>query len=506
MTICLKKTPMKHCQFPGLILVAILIILAAVPLPATTKDLKPVREVSLDQAVQEALNNNHRRPASCFAVALAEAQHRQALAAYWPQLTANLKYVHLDEPLNFIVSETIYNIPGQSVPLPPGTSISLNTLTAPQQKITQLDIPPLDIKTPPKTLTLRDDESVFALLQAQWMLYDGGLRKGNGEKTRANIAKIKQEVRRTDLEIIDSVKRYYYGTVLARQLHQIGMDTLARMEATLNLTESMYKEGSGQVKKTDWLSTKVMVETLRSMVALLEKNQLMSQATLANVMGLPWNASVRATDQIIPFTTLAVSLEDLITTTYTFNPDWARMEADIRAAQGAIRAARSGYFPKAVLKGKLHKWWNDHTTESATDENKEGWTLGVEIEIPLFDGFLTQARVAQAKNMLSRIREQKILLKENLGLQVRDIFLSMAALTKAHQATHAAMEASAENRKLNTRAYQHGLVKTEDLIQAQLVEALMSARHYKTLFDHMALQSKLGLTVGRKVLDLMGET
>jgi hypothetical protein len=42
------------------------------------------------------------------------------------------------------------------------------------------------------------------------------------------------------------------------------------MNATLNLTETMYKEGSGRVKKTDWLNNKVMVDTLTSMVALLD--------------------------------------------------------------------------------------------------------------------------------------------------------------------------------------------------------------------------------------------
>ncbi|HRF89913.1 MAG TPA: hypothetical protein PLF65_03850 [Desulfobacter postgatei] len=45
----------------------------------------------------------------------------------------------------------------------------------------------------------------------------------------------------------------------------------------MNLTETMYKEGSGRVKKTDWLNNKIMVDTLTSMVALIEKNKLMAR-------------------------------------------------------------------------------------------------------------------------------------------------------------------------------------------------------------------------------------
>ena len=76
-------------------------------------------------------------------------------------------------------------------------------------------------------------------------------------------------MRRTDLEITDSVVRLYYGAVLARQLHQVGKDTLARMGVTLELTESLYKNGAGKVNKTDYLDNVVMVETIRSTVASL---------------------------------------------------------------------------------------------------------------------------------------------------------------------------------------------------------------------------------------------
>ena len=46
-------------------------------------------ELTLEQCLTEAMEKNHRRPASRFAVAVAEAQHRQALAGYWPQISAN---------------------------------------------------------------------------------------------------------------------------------------------------------------------------------------------------------------------------------------------------------------------------------------------------------------------------------------------------------------------------------------------------------------------------------
>jgi outer membrane protein TolC len=223
------------------------------------------------------------------------------------------------------------------------------------------------------------------------------------------------------------------------------------MEATLSLTETMYKEGGGKVTKADFLDNRVMVESLRSMVALLEKNELMAQAALANTIGMPWNSSVKPNDEDMPYSPLAMRLEDLVGSAYQFNPDWAKVEAGIRAAEGAVRTARSGHHPKLAVTGELHKWWNDYNAGMATDRNKEGWTAGVGVEIPLFDGFLTRNKVAETRARVAKIREEQILLKEGIGLLIKDTFLALNAAEKSHQATLDAMKKTATSTPAPTR-------------------------------------------------------
>ena len=108
--------------------------------------------------------------------------------------------------------------------------------------------------------------------------------------------------------------------------------------------------------------------------------------------------------------------------------------------------------------------------------------------------------VDEARARVNRIKEEQILLKEGIGLQIKDTFLALNAAQKAYKATLDAMTSAVESRDLNTRAYQNDLVETEDVITAQWMEALMSAQHYKTSYDHIALMSQLKLIVGREVL------
>jgi len=463
---------------------------------------------TLERCLNQAWENNHRRPASRFAVAAAEAQHRQALSGYWPQVGFKGAYQRMDQAPDFIFPASSFPVPAQNTTVP--ASMALITVPAgvlgPNAVQLPVSIPSQTVTTaaqqlsiPPQEVTVMDRDSVLGSINATWLIFDGGLRRGYADQARAGLDAARAAARRTDLEVADSVKRLYYGAVLARQLHTLGTDTLARMEATLNLTETMYKEGSGRVKKTDFLDNKVMVESLRAMVAQLEKNEAMAQAALANTMGMSWRESVVPADQEIAYRPLATNLEELVGTAYQFSPDWARLEAGLRAAEGAVAVARSGYYPKIALTGEMHRWWNDYDAGIATDRNKEGWLAGVGIEFPLFDGFLTRHKVRAAQAKTGELGEQKILLREGIGLQIKGLVLDLNAAQQTYQATLDAMNAAEENRDLNTRAYQNELVETEKVIRAQLVEALMKAQHYKTCYDHVALQSQLATVVGAEV-------
>ncbi len=482
--------------------------------PAVTEG----KSLTLEECLEAALKNSHRRPASQFSVAMAEAQHRQALAGYWPQVNFQGGYQRFDEPLTFLFPATAVQVPAQSMTLPPGAAVVTIPAGAfapgfpPAAIQMPVSFPGQTINTPAQTfpvaeqnIKVLDRDLVTGSMDLKWLLYDGGMRKGWRQQSGGWLEMMRQDARRTDLEIADNVRKFYWGAVLARQLNQLGQDTLARMEVTLRLTESLYKEGSGKVTKADYLDNQVMVESVRSMVAQLEKNEKMTQAALANTMGLPWNASVQPSAVEIPFEPYAGNLEEMVGTAYRFSPDWAKLEAALRASEGAVTTAKSGYYPKLALTGELHRWWNGgYNAGMATAQNQTGWAAGVGIEVPLFNGFLTANKISEARARVNQLKETQFLLREGLGLQVKDLVLGLDAALKADQATARAMKSAQDNQDLNTRAYENGLVETEKVIRAQLVEALMTAQHYMARYQCSTLLSQLSLVVGTEIQHKLG--
>ena len=57
---------------------------------------------SLEECLNIALEHNRKRHVSRYTIEIAEAQYKQALSAYWPQLKATVSASRRDEDYNFL--------------------------------------------------------------------------------------------------------------------------------------------------------------------------------------------------------------------------------------------------------------------------------------------------------------------------------------------------------------------------------------------------------------------
>jgi outer membrane protein len=457
-----------------------------VPSPITAADgIKTptsLEKFTLEDSLNLALERNQRRIVSQYAVQIAEYQHRQALSAYWPTLALNLAYNRLDENPNFI-------LPQESA----------------QYRVDDFTPEPIypRITIPQKEIKVMDRDTGAASLDMTYPLFTGGVRSSITEQARYGVEAAKEAARRADLDVIYDVKRMYYGLVLAQQLLQIGQESLARMDSTLQLTENFYQNGSGRVAKTDYLRNKVIVEGFRSILALLEKNRGSAKAALINTIGLPWNTEIEISETLIPFLPRNADLSQLIGDSYEFNPDWNQMEKALQAANAKIREEKGQRLPQAAIAGSLSTWNNSYDAGLATSENKEGWRIGVVVQIPLFNGFLTTNKIKAAIARLEQLRSQQVLFKEGLALNIKNIFLSLQAYQKQESSFREAFRTAQENRELNERAYQQELVDTKDVIESQLLESFMNAQYKKALYDCAESHFQLDMSVGKQIQTLI---
>ena len=281
-------------------------------------ELKSAVEIfSLQECIDYALKNNYNISISKQSVEIAEIQYKQALSAYWPELMLNSSYTRLSEAPNFIFPAQPMNLGSQSVifaqsianaqlaqqgvspaVLPGGLPAFQAMLDQTTQQVLQglstTPMPAWDVK-------IMERNSIVNSLNFIYPLFTGGQISSVIKQAKAGIEAAKQKSYKTDLQIIYDVKKYYYASIFSEKIQSIGETALARLEATLELTENLYKKGSGRVKKTDYLRNKIIVEGVRSAVALLNGNKKLAYSALINTLGLNWDMEIELVDKNLPY-------------------------------------------------------------------------------------------------------------------------------------------------------------------------------------------------------------
>ncbi|MDD2368422.1 MAG: TolC family protein [Sulfuricurvum sp.] len=451
------------------------------------------QNLSLDDAIRIALENNRNLKISHTALQIADAQYHQALSARYPQLTASVNVSRMDQDPSFVMKG--------SFALPQDLSNTFASLTAAASGdpavIAQTNYAIANNLIPAQSIPIDMDvklmgrDTAVGRLDLIYPLYTGGKIDAIIKQATLNKSIQSEEARRSEAEVIYDVKRYYYGAMLAKQLSAETHDTLERMNMVKDLTETFYQGGSLKVKKTDYLRTLTTVNMIASMDEEMKSNAELAKSALINATGLPWNTTVELTQNEFPTPQLNGDLKTLVDDAYKFNPTYAQLKLAIDVQSAKVDEASSAYLPSIALTANAQHLANSYDAGLVNDTNKNSWTIGVGLQWNLFEGFRTDYAVQEAKLNKLNFQHKEVLLQEGLALQVKYAFIKLGQSERQNVALTNAKTSAAENADLNTRAYQEDMVETKDVIEAQIMETFAKAAYWKNLHDFAASKAQL---------------
>jgi len=442
----------------------------------------PQQKLALADCIRIALEKHQSLNVSEASVAMAEAQYQQAMSAYWPRIAAEVNASRADQDRTFKVQ-------GQ-FDLPPALG-SLPALIPGGKPISAVPLN-MDVK-------LMDRDIVTSSLNLTYPIFTGMKREAIVSQAEKGVKIAEEGRRKTNLEIVRDVKKYYYAAQFAIQMEQLADDTLERFKALEDLTERLYQHGSMRVKKTDYLRTKTTTAITRTMRSEAQYARELAHEALGNAMGQEWDASYSLAEAA-DASPLSGELKQLVDSAHTFNPDIQQLKLAVQISDDQITEARSGYYPMIGFQAEVHDIQTDYKSGLTNAVNRDGWTIGIGMQWNLFDGFQTTGKVNQAKAQQRKLESQQILLNQGIALQVKQQFLSIKSASTQTKDSQEAVGYASENRKLHVRAYQDELVETKDVIEAQIVETFAQGTHYRSRYalemGLLSLEYLLGSNVG----------
>jgi outer membrane protein len=451
---------------------AVLAAVAAVA-EAGAQEAAPVRtdtvSLSLDEAVRRATQESEEVLLARAQVALARTQVTTARAQAMPQLNASLGYTKtLASPFDtgggFTLPDSLRFEPDKTAPLEERVDyLERRTPLAGLAGLGQLfsDLP------------FGQENSYTAYLSGSQLLYSGGrtgaaLNIARNYRAAAELGLTEQEA-----EIELQVRTAYYQAVLAERLVQISTEALAQAERFLQQEQLRFK--AGQASELEVLRAEVSRDNLRPQLVQARNAAELAELNLKRLVDLPLQQPIRLSTDLTP-----PSPERLAEAPVA--PELvAAQRAAIRAAEQqvgireqAVRIARGAFLPSVSFQMNYGRQLFPSSLLAFNEDWRQDWTMGLQVQVPLFTGMRRTAELEQARVELEQARLQTSQLRESVQLQYEQARGERERASAAITARQRTSEVAQRVYDLTVLRYEQGLATQLEVSDARL--ALLQAR------------------------------
>ncbi|MBN9421615.1 MAG: transporter [Candidatus Accumulibacter sp. 66-26] len=346
-----------------------------------------------------------------------------------------------------------------------------------------------------------------AALTLSWLLFDFGTRAANLESARQLLSAASATLDASVQSLFLSALQAYYNAQATRAALAAAQESEKASRESFVAAESRYKVGTGTPADRLQAQTAWSQATLNRIRA--EGDLRNAQGVLANVMGLDANRPLALAE--LPagapeagsgngngesYAAAEQDVAALVAEARRRRPDLQAAEAQLKAAQAGIDAARGAGLPTVVL-GAGQTW------QDAGGISGNGSSLGLTLNLPLFSGFGTTYKVRAAQAQSESLAAQRDQLSQQISL---DVWRAYQSLTTAGQSlkTTADLLASAEqSERVALGRYKAGVGNILDVLNAQSALAAARQQRIQALLDWRVYRATLAQSLGNLDIGLL---
>ena len=293
----------------------------------------------------------------------------------------------------------------------------------------------------------------------------------------------------------------YYNILQNRNLIQVRQEAVDTLAAHLKNVNAQYTVGT--VAKSDLLRSQVELANAQQNLINAQNNYDISVATFNNIVGLPINTIVNASDELT-YTKYELSLPACTEYALYHRPDGLAADRGVKAAEAQMNAAKSGWQPSLTAQVSRNLGGDGpFKTNGSVDNNST--TYGVVASWNIFDNGITEAQVAQKKAALKKAQQEALAMDDKIQLDVQTALLNLQAAEKNIQTTKVAVDKAQEDYKIAQVRYSAGVGTNLDVMDAE--QALITAQttYITALYNYNTSKASLDMAMGIKVdLDVAG--
>ncbi|WP_052700698.1 TolC family protein [Methylocucumis oryzae] len=326
-------------------------------------------------------------------------------------------------------------------------------------------------------------------ITASYALYRGGQDSHQSEAAELSVKASELDMVAVRNRLINDITAAYYGQLAAIEAHNVAERAINAVQSELKQSELRYHAGT--VLKSDVLSLQVQLAEAQE-----SEIQTANAIELANSMLktlLAWTDGallLKQASDSLPKT--PGSFDSLLNKALAQHPELAAAAKRVALAEQQVAAAKSAYLPRADA--YVSYGFNNQSPDFDTD--RDNVSVGVQVEVELFNGFATQNKVKAAERELlgaqEGLRQQRLIIENAVkSAQLR----LLEALNRVDVAS-VAVTAADEALRLVDEQRQAGVVTVTRYLEAEVARDKAYTRQISARYDALRAEAELQLATG----------
>ena len=434
------------------------------------------KALTLEESIEIAKQSNLTVQTAEQNLKAAEAQVRAALGGLLPRVTASGNYTYFKDVQKSVIRAS----GGFGLPMPGGGMDEMPPPSADNES----DIIELEFGAHHNAQgTLNLTQPVFA-----WGRYYYGYQtaKLNYQATQRDVDAAYNQLR------LD-VSQAFFGALVAQEFVRVAQQSVSLVEEQLAIAEASLNVGAAT--NFDVLRAKVQLANAKSVLIRAENGVRTAKNAYKTVLNIPLaeDVAVKGTLEIPENRQMpALNLDELIQQALENRPEVHRTQLSEQAAHKQIDIAKTRRLPDLGLFSNYQLSQNERLTEM-----NRIWSVGFQINIPIFDGFATSAAVQQTESILKQVQLGGDQVKVGVEFEVRSAYLDLLGAQTLINVQREAVVQARESVRIANLQFQNGIITTVALTDTQLALAQAEVNRLQAHHDYIVGLMRMEKAVGQ---------
>ena len=323
-----------------------------------------------------------------------------------------------------------------------------------------------------------------------WNLFDSFASwHGINQAKQMNEA-VGHQLDRTDQEIVFRVVTSYYDVLLAAKQLEVAEQSAKTAQSIMERSQARFD--SGMTVESDLLTAKVRMAARQQEVIRARNTVEVARAQLNTAMGMPLDSAYQLAGGLADRTLPIAAVQDLEKQALTNRPDLKRIASEVAAQRQSVSIAKSSFGPRV---NAFAGWEMDNPTFVAGGGGNN-WLGGIEVQFDIFQGGAKRAELSRQRALEEKVVAMKQAASDAVRLEVRRAYYETDANRQQIEVARAAIAQAEESLRINQDRYDSGLTTITDLLGAEDAARRSQTDYWEAVYHFQTSYANLELASG----------